>query len=75
MRVTHVAWLNSGAVGVVRVYDAYTGPKFYIKGIGPQIERDERNDVILTAQYGSTISQEIGSAIIREYGRQYLLEY
>lgn len=79
-KITHVAWLNAGCIGVVRVETQYDPPKFYIKAVAtPEIfncfPRNETDDAIKVAHWGHQLKDEIGEAIMLEYGRTFEIEY
>ena len=76
MKVTHVAWLNGGHIGVIRDEDQYEGVRFHIKAIS-NYSYDicaEAHGVAEVARWGNQIKPEIGQAIIDEYGRPYTMD-
>lgn len=79
-KITHVAWLNAGCIGVVRVETMYDPPKYYIKAIGQTetihcFPRTEEADAIKVAHWGHQLDDEIGNAIVERYGRILEIEY
>lgn len=74
-KITHVAWMAVGDVGVVRTETEYDGTKFYIKSFHRINAGDERHDAISTAQWGYSLPTDVGQLIIDRIGKPFELEY
>lgn len=81
-QITHVAWLNAGCVGVVRVETFVDDnknlyeEKFYIKGIGLRnigSGRTEKSDAADVATFGHRLDNDLGKQLIERYGYPYVL--
>jgi len=72
-KITHVAWLNGGQIGVVKTEIPFKGECFYIKkldySLGP------KPSAIQVAHWGHCLTTIIGQAIIDEYGSPFEIEY
>ena len=71
MKVTNVAWLNGGKIGVVQNEDKYKGLRYYIKAVSSLDEEECVKDIV---ELGHQIHSDIGELIISRYGYPYKME-